>query len=130
MTTPWTLLGILAAYLYFVNDIGTKWMKKREAFELKTTINLYNLFQIAANAYMVVTVSLYWEILGKFSTAFNFKIFIYAPRLKDYKLFCVPNPRGDESVAALKIYMVHYFYLLIKIVDLLDTVRMKTMASL
>lgn len=56
-TTPWTLIAVLGAYLYFVNDFGRKWMANRTAFELKTVINIYNLIQIVVNFYLVVIVS-------------------------------------------------------------------------
>lgn len=56
-TTPWSLIAILSAYLYFVNDFGRNWMKNRKAFELKTIINIYNLAQVAVNSYLVVLVS-------------------------------------------------------------------------
>lgn len=57
MRTPWTVVSIIALYLYFVNDFGIKWMKNREPFELKAIINVYNLIQVALNFTMVMVVS-------------------------------------------------------------------------
>lgn len=50
------------------------------------------------------------------------QVVVYAPRLKDFRLFCIPDPKGDDSEAAVKILHGHYLYLVVKIVDLLDTV--------
>lgn len=51
------------------------------------------------------------------------KVTKYAPKLKDFSLFCIPDPRGDDSEAALKILHGHYIYLILKITDLIDTVN-------
>lgn len=103
-TTPWSIIAIIAAYLFFVNDFGRNLMKDRKPFELKTIINIYNIIQIFANAYLV------------------YKITVYTPKLKNATLFCIPDPRGDDSEAAFEVLHGHYVYLIIKIVDLLDTV--------
>jgi GNS1/SUR4 family len=56
LKSPWPVVGILAAYLYFVNGRGQNWMKDRKPFELNSIINVYNIVQIFLNLYMGVGV--------------------------------------------------------------------------
>ncbi|XP_033215083.1 elongation of very long chain fatty acids protein 4-like isoform X2 [Belonocnema kinseyi] len=58
--TDWLLMGdlwptllIIASYLYFVFQCGPRFMKDRPAYQLKTFIRLYNIFQVVANVYIV-----------------------------------------------------------------------------
>ena len=59
-TRDWFLVGssapiliILTLYLLFVLKWGPKFMEKRKPYSLKTFIQLYNIFQIIANAIIV-----------------------------------------------------------------------------
>lgn len=102
-------------------------MKDRQPFELKTVINIYNLIQIFVNFYMVFLVSFYFYSTElPLMSVVLLKVVKYAPKLKDFTLFCIPDPRGDDSEAALQILHGHYIYLVVKIVDLLDTVSLLT----
>jgi hypothetical protein len=50
--SPWPVLAIIAAYLFFVTGRGQKWMQQRKAFELNSIINIYNIAQIFLNLYL------------------------------------------------------------------------------
>lgn len=54
--SPIPSLIIVGAYLYFVCNAGPKWMKSRPQFNLKPILIAYNLFQILANASLLVYV--------------------------------------------------------------------------
>lgn len=53
MDSPWPMILILFSYLYFVFQCGPRFMKNRPAYELKSFIKFYNIFQIISNAYLV-----------------------------------------------------------------------------
>jgi hypothetical protein len=50
------VLGIIAAYLYFVNGKGQQWMRDRKPFELNGIINVYNVVQVFLNLYLGIGV--------------------------------------------------------------------------
>lgn len=54
--SPWPVLAIVIAYLYFVRGNGQNWMKDRKALELNSIINVYNITQVFFNLYMGVGV--------------------------------------------------------------------------
>lgn len=45
---PWTLISIVASYLYMVYIWGPKFMRDRKPYELTTLTRLYNIFQVSA----------------------------------------------------------------------------------
>ena len=49
----WTVAIILSSYLYFVLLFGPRYMRNRPAYDLKTFMKFYNVFQIVTNAYIV-----------------------------------------------------------------------------
>ncbi|XP_043470914.1 elongation of very long chain fatty acids protein 4-like [Leptopilina heterotoma] len=53
MGSPWPIAIILLSYIIFIFHLGPRLMKNRAAFELKTFIRFYNIFQIIANAYII-----------------------------------------------------------------------------
>lgn len=67
LKSPWPVLAILAAYLYFVNGAGQNWMKDRKPFELNSIINVYNIAQVFLNLYIGVGVSLTSAQLNTFN---------------------------------------------------------------
>ncbi|PSN54041.1 Elongation of very long chain fatty acids protein 7 [Blattella germanica] len=90
MDTPWTSVVIVAFYLYFVK-VAPRYMKDKPAYNLDKIICVYNLFQIASSAYIVIRAFRYgWG--GK------------------YSLICEPTLK------------TMWYYYLLKIIDLLDTV--------
>lgn len=59
MGSPWPVIGLVVVYLFIVRN-GQRWMKDKPAFELKTTINVYNIFQVVSNIYVFIMVGDYW----------------------------------------------------------------------
>lgn len=56
MGSPFTVLGILGLYYYFVTDFGPKFMKNRPAYKLQNILIVYNALQIVANASLLTQV--------------------------------------------------------------------------
>lgn len=54
--SPWPMLAILSIYLFIVNGNGQRWMLNRKPFDLTRIINVFNLYQITANAYVFAMV--------------------------------------------------------------------------
>lgn len=109
VTKNWFLVGklqnlllILAGYLYFCNTWGPRYMKDRKPYNLKNVIKIYNIFQILISLYLF-----YEGTLQIFFTDFNF----YCQGVDD------PNSEVGKKVASLG-----WLYLMVKIIDLLDTV--------
>lgn len=57
MSSPISILCIVAAYLYFVFKIGPELMRYRQPFDLEKTLVVFNLVQIAACSWIVAQVS-------------------------------------------------------------------------
>ncbi|CAO1342149.1 unnamed protein product [Diamesa tonsa] len=101
---PWIVLTIIASYLYFVKHLGRKWMEKRKPFELNSIMNCYNLAQIILNSFI--------PIVGLKYTYFQ----------KDYNFICQGIDKDNFSKSSMMIVYTSYFYFLLKILDLLDTI--------
>lgn len=56
MDSPGPVLMILAVYLLFVLKLGPAFMQKRQAFQLKHSLLIYNIVQVVGSAYLVYTV--------------------------------------------------------------------------
>ncbi|XP_071439196.1 very long chain fatty acid elongase 7-like, partial [Hetaerina americana] len=100
--SPFPALGILTAYLYFVNRIGPSLMANRPAMNLRTVLIIYNIFQV------VVSTWLFYECLD-------------GAWLWDYDLRCQPVDYS-ASPKALRMARGCYCYFILKIIELLDTV--------
>ncbi|XP_051162075.1 elongation of very long chain fatty acids protein 4-like [Leptopilina boulardi] len=100
MDSPWPMILILFSYLYFVFQCGPRFMKNRPAYELKSFIKFYNIFQIISNAYLVK------EILAVHPDA--------------VALRCMPIDYSNNPDAVRMVRMT-YFVFLLKIVDLIET---------
>lgn len=50
----WVLLTLFT-YILFIYKIGPNFMKSRQPYNLKTTIKIYNIINIALNAFYVIT---------------------------------------------------------------------------
>lgn len=98
--SPISLYTILFSYLYFVKVCGPKFMKNRKPYELKRTIQIYNLLQILANLWLFNEAQRIW---------------------RNYNWSCEPVDYSD-SPSALRVSLACYLYFLNKISDLLDTV--------
>lgn len=55
--SPFPIMIILAAYLYFVNSLGPRFMENRKPFQIKNIINGYNIAQVLVNLVIGVVVS-------------------------------------------------------------------------
>ena len=53
MGSVWPTFLILVGYVYFVFEYGPRYMKNKPAYDLRTFIRCYNIFQIITNAYVV-----------------------------------------------------------------------------
>ena len=51
MNSPWPTISLVATYVYICTQLGPMLMKDRPAFELKKTLQAYNLFQVVISAY-------------------------------------------------------------------------------
>ncbi|XP_047503273.1 elongation of very long chain fatty acids protein [Pieris napi] len=102
MTSPWPLFLIICTYLTVIKVLLPKYMKNRDAFNLRTVIKWYNVVQIIGNA--VAT----WGIMTSgWTTTYHFGCM-----LPDYSM----NPEA--------LRMLHYLWctIFLKIVELLETV--------
>ncbi|CAO1336487.1 unnamed protein product [Diamesa serratosioi] len=102
--SPWPVLTTVALYLYFVIIFGKKWMANRKPFELNNIMNCYNLAQIILNSFI--------PIVGLKYTYFQ----------KDYNFLCQNIEKDNYSFNSMMVVYVSYFYFLLKILDLLDTI--------
>ncbi|XP_049866229.1 elongation of very long chain fatty acids protein AAEL008004-like [Pectinophora gossypiella] len=98
------MLVLLAAYHYFCQYAGPKFMKKRKPYQLKNTLIVYNIFQIFMSIFIVYSGGVY----GWF-TRYNFN--------------CQPvdwseNPDPNE----LRVAELVWWYYFCKLTELLDTV--------
>lgn len=96
------LLGIVALYLYFVQEWGPNYMAKRKPFKLNRIVQIYNVVQIV----MCTFVFYKGIVLGW---------------LFHYKFACEPVDYSYDP-RALEITRAVWIYYMIKILDLLDTV--------
>ncbi|KAJ8954307.1 hypothetical protein NQ318_005893, partial [Aromia moschata] len=106
-TADWFLVGkfghlmlILTTYVYFCKYAGPRYMKDRKPFDLKRTIQVYNVIQILCSMYLV------YEGL-------------FAGWLTDYSFTCQPVVPGEKGLRMAK---GTWFYFICKLVELLDTV--------
>ncbi|XP_022211084.1 elongation of very long chain fatty acids protein F-like [Drosophila obscura] len=101
LDSHWPTLIILAAYLLFVLKVGRKLMEKREPFDLRGVIKVYNIVQILYNGIMLVG-SVYFM-------------------LNAYDLRCIANLPLDHEWKNTERWLT-YVYFLNKFLDLLDTI--------
>ncbi|CAG5102348.1 Similar to ELOVL: Elongation of very long chain fatty acids protein (Drosophila melanogaster) [Cotesia congregata] len=102
MSSPWPGFAILAFYLYFVFTLGPRLMANRPPMKLDRIMQIYNVIQIYLSGYLVYkALSLAW--------------------LNEYSFVCQPvdysnSPRAVEIAGAV------WFYFMVKLFDLMDTV--------
>jgi hypothetical protein len=53
MDSPWPVITILAAYLYFVLKIGPEFMKYRRPMNIDRVVMVYNIIQVLFSLYIV-----------------------------------------------------------------------------
>lgn len=99
---PWAGLTIMGLYLYFCLNWGPKFMKHRNALEMKNILIVYNFFQV------VVSTWLFCEALT-------------GAWLDKYSWTCEPVDFSNTP-HAMRVARGVYIYFLAKISELLDTV--------
>ncbi|CAH1275571.1 unnamed protein product [Diabrotica balteata] len=106
-TKDWFLAGklghlvvILVTYVYFCTKAGPRYMKDKKPYELKKTIQIYNLLQVFASAYIFNE-----GLQGGWAT--------------DYDYFCQPVVPGEKG---MRIATGVWLYFICKLIELLDTV--------
>jgi len=60
MDSPWPVVIILSAYLYFVLKAGPKFMKYRSPLKIDRIVLVYNVVQVLFSAYLVKEVIQYF----------------------------------------------------------------------
>lgn len=102
MASPVIIPTILLSYLYFVTQCGPRYMKDKKPYDLKTFVKYYNIFQVISNACIVqqlLSVGLVTEI----------------------SVICTPMDYSYDPIS-LKIAHVFWWTLLLKLIDLIETV--------
>ena len=101
-TPPLAIISILTAYVIMVKK-GPSWMEQRKPFDLKNIMMVYNLIQVIINAVLGVDAAYFFFVKNSFS----------------WECQDVNFSADEKGMQELK---YTYIYLLIKILDLLDTV--------
>uniref|UniRef100_A0A182F0V8 Elongation of very long chain fatty acids protein n=2 Tax=Anopheles albimanus TaxID=7167 RepID=A0A182F0V8_ANOAL len=104
MQTPTPILSITGLYLLFVLWFGPRWMERRKPFELKYTLIVYNALQVVVST---------WFCLQPFFTGLFTKYL---------SLSCGASMTGVSKEMQLTVWNGAWMYLMLKIVELLDTV--------
>lgn len=102
---PGPLFTILATYLYFCLYAGPRYMRDRKPFELKTTMIVYNIFQV------VLSYVLFHE---GYHGGWGFG-------KHQYSYTCQPVTYGTDSTS-MRMARAVWLYYIAKITELLDTV--------
>lgn len=103
MKTPWPIVTMCIAYLWFVKIIGPSIMRDRKAYELFTFIRIYNLGMVL------------WNGFG----------FIMACNLLNYGLDtfgCKPIDPTAKDQKSTRIILYGYVFLLSRLVEFIDTI--------
>ncbi|XP_053672788.1 elongation of very long chain fatty acids protein 4 [Anopheles nili] len=105
MQTPGPIVTITGLYLLFVLWIGPRWMEHRKPYELKHTLIVYNAIQVVV------------------STAFCLQPFFTGLFSRLYlSMSCGEAMTGVSKDLQLTVWNGAWVYLVLKIVELLDTV--------
>lgn len=99
---PWTLVSLIAGYLYMVYIWGPKYMRDRKPFQLTWTTRIYNVFQVVA------------------SFSFAVKIFHHFYFKMGNSFMCTPPDRKTDPLAMQLIDLTFYYWWL-RVIDFLDT---------
>ncbi|XP_052738497.1 elongation of very long chain fatty acids protein 7 [Bicyclus anynana] len=99
---PYQIISILVVYLIFSTRLGPWYMRNKKSYDLKTVIKYYNLFQILACLYL-------------FYQGMDYLL------AKEFSILCqaVDDPKSQR---AYNIASAAWYYFIIKVIDLLDTV--------
>lgn len=100
---PWSVLGIIAAYVYFVKVLGPEIMASRKPFSLKPVIFIYNIMMIMINAFFFITAS--------YHTKFGIQTW-----------YCQPVDQNALDSDMMWKLQIGYLFVMSKFIDLLDTI--------
>ncbi|XP_038210439.1 elongation of very long chain fatty acids protein 4-like [Zerene cesonia] len=101
LAKPYLGITMLTLYLLFVFKWGPQWMKNRKPFNLERTLIIYNAIQVIVCAYLFIASLRIW--------------------LFQYKWICEPVDHSNSEDALAMAKLVYYYFLL-KIIDLMDTI--------
>ncbi|XP_067636259.1 very long chain fatty acid elongase F-like [Eurosta solidaginis] len=101
---PWPMFTILAVYLFVIKKWGPKLMENQKPLNVKSAMQIYNLIQVALNAY-IFTASLRNSYLKPY-----------------FHLSCQPYDPKDDSPEMMALAMPAYLYYVSKYMDLIDTI--------
>lgn len=104
MGSPFPILTIIFTYIYFVKVMGPKFMKEKRPYQIEPLIIGYNILMVALSAFFF----------------FYGGSLTYLPGGK-YNFICEPVDYS-ESVEAMKFLRLGWWFLILKIAELLDTV--------
>lgn len=127
--SAWPMNIVLISYLLFVLKFGKKFMENREPYSLKTTLIIYNVFQVIYNGAVFCTLckselvfsprpnyTYVSYIILKFFISVYFLFIIRAFDFRCMESLSLDNP--DKSIERL----MGYLYFINKLIDLLDTI--------
>lgn len=97
---PLPIIMIVSSYVYFVRVLGPKWMKRRDAMDLKWTIRIYNILMSLVNFYAFCRVSL----------------------LTNFGLSYFGCKQVGQTQVDNELVNIAFLYFATKIVELLDTI--------
>ncbi|CAH0554795.1 unnamed protein product [Brassicogethes aeneus] len=101
MSSPFPTIILLVLYYKFIYDWGPKFMEKREPYDLKNILIVFNLSQVIANGYLVLVVGI--------------------PLYLKMNWVCQPIDWSRSPQGYYELHLTYVYYLL-KVLDLLDTV--------
>ncbi|XP_015366755.1 PREDICTED: elongation of very long chain fatty acids protein AAEL008004-like [Diuraphis noxia] len=104
MDSPWPVVIILTAYLYFVLNAGPKFMKYRSPLKIDRIVMVYNVVQVLCSAYLVKEA---------------FRLVWLQGDYKSFNCIEIDYSDTDKSRNILSAVWVYFFS---KVLDLLDTI--------
>ncbi|XP_014247359.1 elongation of very long chain fatty acids protein 7-like [Cimex lectularius] len=109
MGSPLPMMLIIGIYYYFIFYGGRKLMENHKPFKLNNIMAAFNIVQIIANMFLVVKI---------FPIMFN----IYKNNMFCLSFENIPNSDKHQVLSQLRYW--RYFYVMLKLSDLFDTVFM------
>lgn len=99
---PWTLVSLIAGYLYMVYIWGPNYMRDRKPYELTTVTRVYNVFQVLASAGFAIRI--WTHFYGKMGNS----------------VMCTPPDRRTDPLAD-QLLNITFYYWWLRVIDFADT---------
>ncbi|XP_065070589.1 very long chain fatty acid elongase AAEL008004-like isoform X1 [Rhopilema esculentum] len=99
---PLYVVGLILAYLFIVIK-GPQWMAKREGFELRKPLIVYNFFLVALSGWMM------------------YEFFVTTVLNPTFNFWCEPVNPSDVSDIQMRQIRVSWVYFISKIIEFMDT---------